>query len=260
MVDVFSEVDEQLRAERLHSFMRMRFPAITTAVLCVLAVVVVWGVQAWQTNESSKASQAYQDALDTAGQGRRRQGLPEFDALAKHAGPYQGPGADAGSRRARGPEQGRRSRGPVRQGRRRQQEPADLRHRHPQVGLCPDGHRAARRRWKPSSRRSPPPAGPSASRPARPWPWPAWARGKTAAAKADLVAISLQQDTPDSARQRAQAIIALIDSGTAPGSRSWKRRPAPPRPSRRRSRPARVRRDLKARPSKFNRKPLNDLV
>src|SRR6201999_1727916 len=41
--------------------------------------------------------------------------------------------------------------------------------------------------------------------------------GQTAAAKGDLVAISLQQAPPDSARQRAQAIIALIDSGTGAG-------------------------------------------
>jgi hypothetical protein len=41
------------------------------------------------------------------------------------------------------------------------------------------------------------------------------AGGKTAAAKQDLVAVANQLDTPDSARQRAQAIIALIDSGTA---------------------------------------------
>jgi hypothetical protein len=40
------------------------------------------------------------------------------------------------------------------------------------------------------------------------------AAGKTAAAKADLVAIANQLDTPDSARQRAQAIISLIDSGS----------------------------------------------
>jgi hypothetical protein len=43
------------------------------------------------------------------------------------------------------------------------------------------------------------------------------AAGKIADAKSNLVALSLLQDTPDTARQRAQAIIALIDSGTGAG-------------------------------------------
>ena len=42
MVDVFSEVDEQLRAERLRKFLRTSVPLfIATAVLCVIAVVAV---------------------------------------------------------------------------------------------------------------------------------------------------------------------------------------------------------------------------
>ncbi|MEI9890980.1 MAG: hypothetical protein WDN45_10760 [Caulobacteraceae bacterium] len=46
MADVFSEVDEQLRAERLSSFLRTAVPVfIATAVLCVIVVVAVWGVQ-----------------------------------------------------------------------------------------------------------------------------------------------------------------------------------------------------------------------
>jgi hypothetical protein len=43
------------------------------------------------------------------------------------------------------------------------------------------------------------------------------AAGQTAKAKADLVAVANALDTPDSARQRANAIVALIDSGTGAG-------------------------------------------
>ncbi|MDB5460757.1 MAG: hypothetical protein JWO72_2498, partial [Caulobacteraceae bacterium] len=41
------------------------------------------------------------------------------------------------------------------------------------------------------------------------------AGGQPKEAKADLVALGLLSDTPDSLRQRSQAIVALIDSGTA---------------------------------------------
>ena len=90
MVDVFSEVDEQLRAERLRSFLRTAVPLfIATAVLCVVAVAGVWGVQAYQANQSAKASKAYQDAVDTAAKGDDAKAFQMFDDEATHSGPYQ---------------------------------------------------------------------------------------------------------------------------------------------------------------------------
>ena len=217
MVDVFSEVDEQLRAERLRSFMRTAVPLfITSAVLCVLAVVVVWGVQAYRTNQSSKASQTYQDALDAAGKGDDAKAFQTFDGLANHAGPYQALALmqEAGLRvdqnksadaAALFDKAAAASKNPL------ISDIATLKSAYAQMDTAPLAQMEAKLTPLTANGR----------------PYRVQARealalarlgaGQTAAAKADLVAISLQQDTPDSARQRAQAIIALIDSGTGAG-------------------------------------------
>ena len=217
MVDVFSEVDEQLREERLRSFMRTAVPLfITTAVLVVLAVVVVWGVQAWQTSQSAKASQAYQDALDAASKGDDAKALQMFDALASHGGPYQAlalmqeaglkvdqnKGAEAA---ALFDKAAAASKSPI------VSDIATLKSAYALMDTAPLAQIESKLTPLTTNGR----------------PYRVQARealalarlgaGQTAAAKGDLVAISLQQDTPDSARQRAQAIIALIDSGTGAG-------------------------------------------
>ena len=217
MVDVFSEVDEQLREERMRSFMRTAVPLfITTAVLVVLAVVVVWGVQAWQTSQSAKASQAYQDALDAASKGDDAKALQMFDALASHGGPYQAlalmqeaglkvdqnKGAEAA---ALFDKAAAASKSPI------VSDIATLKSAYALMDTAPLAQIESKLTPLTTNGR----------------PYRVQARealalarlgaGQTAAAKGDLVAISLQQDTPDSARQRAQAIIALIDSGTGAG-------------------------------------------
>jgi hypothetical protein len=214
VVDVFSEVDEQLREERLRSFMRTAVPLfIATAVLVVIVVAGVWGVQAYQTSQSAKASQAYQDALDTAGKGDDVKAFQMFDDLAKHAGPYQALALmqEAGLRidQNKGAEAAAlfdkaaaASKSPL------ISDIATLKSAYALMDTAPLAQIEAKLTPLTANGR----------------PYRVQARealalarlgaGQTAAAKGDLVAISLQQDTPDSARQRAQAIIALIDSGT----------------------------------------------
>src|SRR3569833_737786 len=88
--DVFSEVDEQLRAERLRSFMQKAVPAFIAAlVLTVLAVAGVQGWQMYRDHESAKAAQAYQGALDAEIRGEDAKAFQQFGDLAKHGGPYQ---------------------------------------------------------------------------------------------------------------------------------------------------------------------------
>jgi hypothetical protein len=217
VVDVFSEVDEQLREERLRSFMRTAVPLfIATAVLCVLAVAGVWGVQAWQTSQSAKASQAYQDALDTASKGDDAKAFQMFGDLAKHSGPYKALALmqQAGLRVDENKpaeaavlfdQAAAASKSPI------ISDIAALKSAYAQLDTAPLAQMEAK--LTPLT---------AAGRPYRVQAREALAMarlagGKTAAAKADLVAVSSAIDTPDSARQRAQAVIALIDSGTGAG-------------------------------------------
>ncbi|MGZ5945531.1 MAG: tetratricopeptide repeat protein [Caulobacteraceae bacterium] len=217
MVDVFSEVDEQLRAERLRSFMQRAVPAFIAAlVLSVLAVAGVQGWQMYQASQSAKAAQAYQAALNTAAQGDGEKAFQQFDGLAKQAGPYQALAlmqqggirmdqnkiADAA---ALFDKAAAASKSPV------IADMAALKSAYAVLDTAPLVQLEAK--LTPLT---------AAGRPYRVQAREALALArladaKTAAAKSDLVAIAAQIGTPDSARQRAQAIISLIDSGTAGG-------------------------------------------
>jgi hypothetical protein len=215
VVDVFSEVDEQLRAERLRSFMQRAVPAFIAAlVLTVLAVAGVQGWQMYQSSQSAKASQAYQAAVDTIGSGDEAKAFQQFDGLATHGGPYQALAL--------------MQQGGIRMGQNKPDEAAALFDKAAAASksaLISDmaSLKSAYAVMDTASlatveaKLTPLTA---AGRPYRIQAREALAiarlgAGKTAAAKADLVAVANQLDTPDSARQRAQAIIALIDSGTA---------------------------------------------
>ena len=177
MVDVFGEVDEQIRADRLHTMMKRGIPAFIAAlILSVLVVVSIEGFHMYQTGQSAKASLAYQDAMDAAAKGDDAKAFQQFDALAKGSGPYKALAL-------------------MQQGGVRMDQDQMVAKLTPLI--------ATGRPYRIQAR--------EALAMAR------LAAGKASDAKADLVAISLLQDTPDSARQRAQAIIALIDSGTASG-------------------------------------------
>jgi hypothetical protein len=213
VVDIFSEVDEQLRAERLRSFMRTAVPLfIATAVLCVIAVVAVWGVQKYQTSQSAKASQTYQDAVDAAGKNDDAKAFQLFGDLAGRSGPYQALAL--------------MQQGGIRLDENKNAEAAALFDKAAAASKSPLVSDIATLKWAYALIDSAPLAQveakltplTAAGRPYRVQAREALAiarlaAGKTAAAKADLVAISLLPDTPDSARQRAQAVVALIDSG-----------------------------------------------
>lgn len=67
MVDVFDEVEEQLRSERYRSLAVKSLPWVVagTAVV-VIGVGGYWGWNSYQTTQANKASESYQAALETA--------------------------------------------------------------------------------------------------------------------------------------------------------------------------------------------------
>jgi hypothetical protein len=214
VVDVFSEVDEQLRAERLRSFMQRAVPAFIAAlVLSVLAVAGVEGWQMYQSSQSAKAAQAYQAAIDTAAKGDQAKAFEQFGDLAKHGGAYQALALmqQAGIRMnqdkpadaaALFDQAASASKSPI------ISDMASLKSAYALMDTAPLATLEAKLTPLTAAGRPYHVQAREALALAR------LANGKTAAAKADLVAVANQLDSPDSARQRAQAIIALIDSGT----------------------------------------------
>ena len=163
--------------------MRRAVPAFIAAL--VLSVLVVAGVEGWQmykSSQSAKGAQAYQDAIDTGAKGDVEKAFQQFDDLAKHGGPYQ---ALALMQQAG-----------IRMDQNRPADAAPLATLEAKLSPLADASRPYHIQAR------------EALALAR------LANGKAAQAKQDFVAISSQIDTPDTARQRAQAIIALIDSGT----------------------------------------------
>jgi hypothetical protein len=214
VVDVFGEVDEQIRADRLSTLVRRGAPAFVAAlVLTVLVVLVVWGVQQFRSSQSAKASQAYNDALDTEAKGDAAKAFDQFGTVARGSGAY----AALALMQQAG----------IRMEQNRLAEAAQLFDKAAAASKAPLIADAASLKAAYAvfdtapladlERRLTP-----LTKPERPYHVQALeaeamaklAAGHTADAKAGMVAVSLLADTPDSVRQRAQAVIALIDSGT----------------------------------------------
>ena len=65
MVDVFDEVDEQIRAERFRALIRRIVPFFIAAmVVSILAVLGVWGFSRFSTGAVDKAAEAYAGGMD----------------------------------------------------------------------------------------------------------------------------------------------------------------------------------------------------
>jgi hypothetical protein len=218
VVDVFGEVDEQIRSDRLNTFLQRAWPVFVGALVAVLVVVIgYWGYGQYRTNESAKASQAYSDALDLENKGDPASALKAFDqfgVIAKGTGAYaslalmqqagirmdQNKPADAA---ALFDKAAASTKSPL------IADIATLKAAYALMDTAPLSQMV--------DRLTP------LTKPER--PFHAQARealglaklgaGQMKDAKADLVALSLLSDTPDSLRQRAQAVIAMIDSGTA---------------------------------------------
>ena len=86
MVDVFDEVEEQLRSDRYKSFALKALPwAGALAAVAILGAGGWMGWASYQQKQVDKASEAYQEALVTAQKGNPSGAFPAFEAISKTA-------------------------------------------------------------------------------------------------------------------------------------------------------------------------------
>lgn len=230
MVDVFDEVDEQLRAERFRALVHRTIPYFIGAlVACVAVVVGVWAYGKFSAAAMGKASLAYSRGLDLEQKGDANGAFAQFVDAAKGPAGYRTLALmqQAGVRLQQG-------------------KAADA------VALFDQAAKAAPDKMLGdiaslkaayilldtasltdiTARLTPLIA---ADRPYHAQAREALALAKIAAgqltqARSDLGVIQLLSDTPQSERERAGAIIALIDSGTASSLKAMAAAPALPPP------------------------------
>ena len=83
MVDVFDEVEEQLRSERYQSLAMKSLPWLgALAAVDVIGVGGYWGWTSYQTDQANKASESYQTALETAQKQGPDKAFGQFKAVA----------------------------------------------------------------------------------------------------------------------------------------------------------------------------------
>jgi hypothetical protein len=219
LVDLFDEVDEQLRSDRYVSLLRRIAPWVTGVfALVLLGYFGFWGYKAWQDRNLATAAAAYQkgvDALstgDVAGanasfQATEKAGAPGYKTLAlmqraalaladgksQDAAKLYDQAADAAPNQIFG----------------------DLARLRAALALLDTAPFAQlQTRLTPLA---------DAKRPFAPYAKEALAMaelmaGKTEAAKHDFTVLSLMFGAPEDMRQRAQLAIAAIDTGEAPSA------------------------------------------
>lgn len=83
MVDFIEEVEEQLRSDRYAAFARRAWPWFAALVAAIiLAFLGVWGFQTWRANNIAKASVAYDKALTELAQGDPTGAYNDFGPIA----------------------------------------------------------------------------------------------------------------------------------------------------------------------------------
>ncbi len=88
MVDLFDEVDEELRSDRYLSLFRRIAPWVTGVFAAVLVGFLgFWGYTTWQDRNLTTAALAYQKAVDALGTGDSKAALDGFEATRKAGAP-----------------------------------------------------------------------------------------------------------------------------------------------------------------------------
>lgn len=89
MADIFREVDEDLRRDRLGRLWSRFAPYIIgVAVLIVAGTAGFRGWEAWQASQSEKAGDAFLEALETSAAGKHEEARTELETLDKATGGY----------------------------------------------------------------------------------------------------------------------------------------------------------------------------
>ncbi len=218
MTDVFEEVEEEIRSERLKRLARQWLP-IVGGILAVALVAALawWGWQSWQTSKAHDASVAYQRGLEALQAGDSAGAETAFaEAAEKGNGAYrslalhQRAGLALASNRTDDAvalfDQAADAAGdPL------LADPA--RFKAALLVMDTGTLEDVEERLQPLTEEG---------RPMRPFAQEALAlarmqNGKAAEARELLTLLTLGQDVPEPIRQRAQAAIGLIDSNTAAG-------------------------------------------
>lgn len=218
MTDVFEEVEEEIRSERLKRLARQWLPVVGGVLaVALVAALAWWGWQSYQTSRSHAASVAYQRGMEALASGDQagaesafseaeQKGNGAYKALALH----QRAGIAVAANRipdaiALFDQAARASGDPL------IADPARFK---AALLLMETGTlEEIEARLEPLAEEG---------RPMRPFAQEALGlarlqHNKPAEARAEFVLLTLGQDVPDSIRQRAQAAIGLIDTQTAAG-------------------------------------------
>lgn len=216
MVDLFEEVDERLRSEHYRALAWRYLPWFAGLLAAALiAALGVWGYNQYQLQATTKASQAYARGLDAMNDGAKDMAWKSFDIAANsHSAIYRSLGL--------------MQEGAIRLDQKRTAEAIALFDRAAKVAPDTIVGDAARLKSAFALLDTAPYAEvetrlkPLADQKR---PYYALARealgmaklkaGRLSDARGDFAALTLLADAPDDVRQRAEAAMALIDTGTA---------------------------------------------
>ena len=88
MVDLFDEVDEELRSDRYRNVLRTLLPWATGIFAAVLlGYLAYWGYTAWQDRNLAAGALAYQKGVDALSSGDAKAALVSFQAASKAGAP-----------------------------------------------------------------------------------------------------------------------------------------------------------------------------
>ena len=216
MADVFEEIEEQLRSARYQTIVRKGWPyAAALAIIAILAVIGTWMYAQHQQAAEGKASEAYADGLQALAKGDLKGADASFDKLTRSA--PRGYKSLALMQEAG-----------LRLNDNKREEALQLLDEAAKVApdqIVGDTARLKaalivmdNRPFAEAEQRLAPLT--ADKRPLRQMARETLAlarlgAGQTAAARGDFQVISLSQDSSDAARARANAVLALIDSGAA---------------------------------------------
>lgn len=215
MVDVFEQVEEELRSERYKRLARTWLPVLGGLLaVALVAALAWWGWQSYVSSQADKASAAYQQGIDALQEGKTAEARTAFAESAKAGGGYKALALmqEAGLAQVENKtadvvalldEAAKATRDPI------LSDIAALK----AVFLVMDtaSLEDVQKRLEPLT---------GEKRPMSAFAQEALAmaqlqHGKTAEARQTFVQLQLGQDVPDPVRQRAQAAVQAVDTGTA---------------------------------------------